>query len=119
MYREFFEPVAVILEIGGVLAIVAAIVFAIITFPGQYRREGGLKAYDGFRARLGRGILLGLELLVGADIISTVTSQMTWESVGLLGMIVLIRTFLSFSLEVEIDGVLPWRRKAMEQDAAT
>jgi uncharacterized membrane protein len=67
-----------------------------------------------YRSNLGRGILLGLELLVGADIISTITAPLTAESVGLLGGIVVIRTFLSFSLETEIEGCWPWRRAANE-----
>jgi uncharacterized membrane protein len=69
-------------------------------------------AYPRYRANLGRGILLGLEILIGADIIATITAPLTWESVGLLGLIVLIRTFLSFSLEAEIDGQWPWSRQA-------
>jgi uncharacterized membrane protein len=56
---------------------------------------------------------LGLELLVGADIISTITAPLTFESVGLLGGIVVIRTFLSFSLETEIEGCWPWHQAAM------
>ena len=68
-------------------------------------------SYARCRANLGRGILLGLELLVGADIIATVTAPLTWESVGLLAGIVLIRTFLSFSLEAEIEGRWPWQAK--------
>jgi uncharacterized membrane protein len=67
-----------------------------------------------YRSNLGRGILLGLELLVGADIISTITAPLTAESVGLLGGIVAIRTFLSFSLETEIEGCWPWRLAANE-----
>jgi uncharacterized membrane protein len=67
-------------------------------------------AYEGYRSNLGRGILLGLELLVGADIISTITAPLTFESVGLLAGIVAIRTFLSFSLETEIEGCWPWQR---------
>jgi len=62
------------------------------------------------RSDIGRGILLGLELLVGADIISTITAPLTFESVGLLAAIVGIRTFLSFSLETEIEGCWPWQR---------
>jgi uncharacterized membrane protein len=58
--------------------------------------------------------LLGLELLVGADIISTITAPLTFESVGLLAAIVAIRTFLSFSLETEIDGCWPWQRAARD-----
>ena len=71
-----------------------------------------LQAYTTYRANLGRGILLGLELLVGADIISTITAPLTLQTVGLLGLVVLIRTFLSFSLETEIEGCWPWRRAA-------
>jgi uncharacterized membrane protein len=58
--------------------------------------------------------LLGLELLVGADIISTITAPLTFESVGLLAGIVLIRTFLSFSLETEVEGCWPWQRAAKD-----
>lgn len=63
-----------------------------------------------FRRTLGRSILTGLEFLVAADIIRTVAIEPTMRSVLVLGLIVLIRTFLSMSLEVEIDGKLPWRR---------
>jgi uncharacterized membrane protein len=66
-----------------------------------------------YRANLGRGILLGLELLVGADIIGTITAPLTFTSVGLLAMIVVIRTFLSFSLETEIEGCWPWQRRSV------
>ena len=73
--------------------------------------------YHRYRKRLGRSILLGLELLVAADIIRTVAVAPTFESVGVLGLIVLIRTFLSFSLELEITGRWPWQ-KAPEKDTA-
>ena len=62
------------------------------------------------RADLGRAILVGLEVLVAADIVVTVTIDRTVESVAVLGFIVAVRTFLSFSLEVEIDGIWPWQR---------
>jgi uncharacterized membrane protein len=65
-----------------------------------------------FRQRLGRAILLGLELLVAADIIRTVAVTPTVESVAVLAGIVLVRTFLSFSLEVELTGRWPWNRVA-------
>ncbi len=68
-----------------------------------------------FRKTLGRSILTGLELLVAADIIRTVAVEPTLQSVLVLGLIVLIRTFLSFSLEVEIDGRWPWQGKAEKQ----
>ena len=92
--------------IGGIV-IAASIFLRFGISSGDWRA-----AYDRFRSNLGRGILLGLELLVGADIISTITSPLTPESVGLLGAIVGIRTFLSFSLETEIEGCWPWQRAA-------
>lgn len=104
------EPVANGLELFGVLVIIVSVVLATVRFALDLRQADTKAAYDRYRANLGRGILLGLELLVGADIIATVTAPLTWESVGLLGLIVLIRTFLSFSLETEIEGDWPWRR---------
>ncbi|MEO7663670.1 MAG: DUF1622 domain-containing protein [Candidatus Limnocylindrales bacterium] len=68
------------------------------------------RVYSQFRQQLGRVILLGLELLVAADIIRTVAVTPTLESVAVLGVIVLVRTFLSFSLEVELTGSWPWQR---------
>lgn len=76
-------------------------------------------AYQECRSNLGRGILLGLELLVGADIISTITAPLTFQSVALLGGIMAIRTFLSFSLETEIEGCWPWQRAERDQDDRT
>jgi uncharacterized membrane protein len=106
-----FEPVATALEFAGVAVIVIGIAFATVAFLARDWKAVGLTtAYERYRANLGRGILLGLEFLVGADIIATVTTRLTFESVGLLGLVVLIRTFLSFSLETEIEGRWPWRR---------
>jgi uncharacterized membrane protein len=70
----------------------------------------GETTYRRGRAVLGRGILVGLEVLVAADLIRTVAVEPTLANAGVLGIIVLIRTVLSFSLDVEIEGVLPWRR---------
>jgi uncharacterized membrane protein len=99
------------LELIGVAIILVGVALASIT----YLRDGfsgrdWKRAYERYRSNLGRGILLGLELLVGADIISTITAPLTFTSVGLLAGIVVIRTFLSFSLETEIEGCWPWRR---------
>ena len=69
--------------------------------------------YQVLRRTFGRSILLGLEVFVAADLIRTVVVDQTWQNVIALGLIVLIRTFLSFSLEVEMDGVWPWRRRAV------
>ena len=67
--------------------------------------------------RLMEPVATGLEILVGADIVATVTAPLTFRSVGLLGLIVLIRTFLSFSLETEIEGRWPWRRRGIPGEA--
>jgi uncharacterized membrane protein len=75
--------------------------------------QGALRLY---RANLGRGILLGLELLVAADIIGTVAVTPSLANLAVLGGIVLIRTFLSFSLEVEIEGRWPWARLATPRE---
>ena len=108
---SWMEWVAHLLEWAGVGVIAIGVILATAKFAADLRLGERKLAYDQFRANLGRGILLGLELLVGADIVATVTAPLTWESVSLLGMIVLIRTLLSFSLEIEIEGVVPWRRR--------
>lgn len=80
------------------------------------KRSSVEEAVARFRSDLGRSILLGLEFLVAADIISTVVIELTLESVAALAGIVFIRTLLSFSLEAEIDGRWPWQRAAAEKD---
>jgi hypothetical protein len=81
---------------------------------GGFTTLGWPAAYRRYRANLGRGILLGLELLVAADIIGTVAVTPSLQNLAVLGLIVLIRTFLSFSLEVEIEGRWPWQRAGAE-----
>ena len=108
---SWMELVARLLEWAGVGVIVAGAILATGKFLVDLKAGERKGAYDQYRANLGRGILLGLEFLVGADIVATVTAPLTWESVGLLGMIVIIRTALSFSLEIEIEGVAPWKRR--------
>ena len=101
------------IEIAGVgIIVVSAVIAALLFLQQGLRGQGWGKAYEGFRAHLGRGILLGLELLVAADIIGTVAITPTFESLGVLAAIVLIRTFLSFSLEVEIEGRWPWQGRS-------
>jgi uncharacterized membrane protein len=109
--HDFVVYLAKIIELCGVAIILGGIIFAAANFVWEGVRFGDWRlAYDECRSNLGRGILLGLELLVGADIISTITSPLTIESVGLLAGIIVIRTFLSFALETEIEGCWPWRR---------
>ena len=104
-------------ELAGIAAIVIGALVAgagLILGPlGLHKAEATTASGEhipAFRRMLGRSILAGLELLVAADIIRTVAIEPTLENVAVLGLIVLIRTFLSMSLEVEIDGKWPWRR---------
>ncbi len=106
------KPLATGLEFFGVGVILIGVAVATAGYIRDLLLSGQRDAYERYRANLGRGILLGLEILIGADIIATIIAPLTWESVGLLGLIVLIRTFLSFSLEAEIDGQWPWSRNA-------
>jgi uncharacterized membrane protein len=100
------------LELVGVAAIVIGTLWATVTYIARRRvAVDGEDLYRAYRTDIGKAILLGLEFLVAADIINTVAIDLTLESVAALGAIVLIRTFLSFSLEVEIDGRLPWRSR--------
>jgi uncharacterized membrane protein len=99
------------IEIVGIAIIVLGVVATSLYFMiGMVRRHEIAGAYHRFRSNLGRAILLGLEFLVAADIIGTVAVDRTFRNLGILAVIVLIRTFLSFSLEVEIEGKWPWKR---------
>ncbi|MEH6678708.1 DUF1622 domain-containing protein [Phenylobacterium sp.] len=103
--------VATLLQYFSILVLVLAVIGATALFAAQgVKSHHWRDAFDQYRANLGRGILLGLELLVAADIIATVTEPLSFERVGPLAAIVLIRTFLSFALETEIQGRWPWRR---------
>lgn len=98
---------------AGVSVLVIGVVIATVLFIADMARHRGFAhSYRSYRRRLGRGILLGLELLVAADIIGTVAIDPSLRSVGILGGIVLIRTFLSFTIELEVTGRWPWQKKA-------
>ena len=105
-----------LIEALGVLVIVAGILLAGIRFFKARLSSQVSPSYSRLRATLGRAILLGLELLVAADIINTVAVEPTVESVLVLGGIVLIRTFLSLSLEVEIEGRWPWHQARSREE---
>ena len=103
------------LEAAGIAVIIVGVLATTAVFlrdglrPGRSSGDAWVGAYERYRANLGRAILLGLELLVAADIVGTVAAPLDLASIGALGVVVLIRTFLSFSLEVEIKGRWPWR----------
>ena len=107
---EGLEQVSSAIEIAGVaMIVIGGLIATGRMIKGGFSPEGWNTALQRYRANLGMAILLGLELLVAADIIDTIALPLTAESVGLLAGIVLIRTFLSWSLEVEIEGRWPWQ----------
>ena len=109
-FDELMEHVVRGFEIAGVLILVVGSVGALVTAAASLRRLGGRAAYEKARQGVGRAILFGLEFLIIADIVLTITVDPTLESAAALGLIVLVRTFLSFSLEIELHGAAPWRR---------
>lgn len=106
-------------EVAGVTVLVVGSVYAFGRFLLGLVRGRGQEAYEGVRQRVGRSILLGLEILIIADIVQTITVDPTFQSALTLGIIVLVRTFLSFSLEIELEGVVPWRRGSRRPDRRT
>lgn len=113
------DVVQVVEAVGVVLMVVGGIVALGEYLVGVARRRDAVGAYDGLRRRLARVILLGLEVLLLADIIRTIVVDQTAESVLVLGAIVIIRIVLSFSLQVEIEGTWPWSRWRVERPAPT
>ena len=106
-----FTTVAVVFEVLGAFAMCIGFVIAVVLGVRALQRgDGGQAAFQTLRTTLGAAILLGLEVLVAADLIRTITSKPSLEDAVILGLIVLIRTVLSMSIQIEIDGVLPWRR---------
>jgi uncharacterized membrane protein len=117
-YHDTMERVVQGFEVAGVAILVVGTLLAFASAALGLRRDGGRTAYQRARQGVGRAILLGLEVLIIADIVLTITVDQTLDSALTLGLIVLVRTFLSFSLEIELEGALPWRRGSREQRPA-
>jgi uncharacterized membrane protein len=110
-FTETMEHVATGVELLGVGVLVVGIAWSgVRAAVGWARTLDGRSTYAKLRESIGGSLLLGLEILVAADLIKTVAVAPTVDNVLVLGLIVLIRTFLSFSLQIEIEGALPWRR---------
>ena len=111
-FEEWMEHIAQGFEVVGVAIIVVGALYSLLhgfrgwRHPAQY--------FSVVRREFGRPLILGLEILVAADIIKTITVELTLESVGVLAILVAIRIALSFSLDIEVDGVLPWRKAETE-----
>lgn len=113
---DFIAPVAAwcaaIIEAIGIATITLFALYALINAAVRtIRKEQGDSIFQELRQLLGRGILLGLEFLIASDIIYTVAVELTFQTIGVLGIVVLIRTFLSLTLEVEMSGKWPWQNK--------
>lgn len=113
-FDELMELVVRGFEVGGVVVLAVGSVAAFLNAALSYRSVGWRQTYEDARRNVGRAILLGLEFLIIADIVMTITVDPTLDSALALGLIVLVRTFLSFSLEIELEGSLPWRRASSE-----
>ena len=112
--ERVFTVVAVAFEVIGAVSMCMGFLIALVLGARSLRRgEGGQAAFQTLRTTLGSAILLGLEVLVAADLIRTITSKPSMEEALILGVIVLIRTVLSLAIQIEIEGVLPWRRALM------
>ncbi|MFG1948637.1 DUF1622 domain-containing protein [Nonomuraea sp. NPDC048826] len=120
MNKSIIEAVGEAIDLAGVAVIVIGALVTTVLFGHRLlRRRSVQDAYQRYRRGLGRAILLGLEFLVAADIIRTVAISPTFTSVGVLAVIVLVRTVLSFSLEVELEGRWPWQARSVSgQDPA-
>jgi uncharacterized membrane protein len=116
-YEQTISDVSKAVEVAGIATLVIGGLYALGAFGLQAARGGRPHSYEELRRSLGRSILLGLEILVAADIIRTIAITPTFTTVGVLGLIVVVRTFLSFSLEAELEGQWPWR-KARDRQVA-
>jgi uncharacterized membrane protein len=109
--ESLFPAIAFCFQLAGAAAMVVGIVVAAVVACIAWRRtRSGARGFAVLRETIGGVILLGLEILVAADLIRTVTSDPSLADTLVLALVVLIRTVLSFSLQIEIDGVAPWRR---------
>jgi uncharacterized membrane protein len=117
-FTDLMEHVAQGFEATGVGVLIVGLCWSLVLAGSVWRTSGAQRGFRTLRETFGGVLLLGLEILVAADLIRTVAVSPTLQSVGVLGLIVVIRTFLSFSLQIEIDGTPPWRRALLTGPAA-
>jgi uncharacterized membrane protein len=119
-FKDWVDGVSKVVDAVGVAIVVLGLVVASAMFLSHALRSDQFDSvYRSYRQGLGRAILLGLEFLVAADIIRTVAVDPTFQSAGVLALIVLIRTFLSMALQVEIDGRWPWQPREPDHPPTT
>ena len=108
----FLERAGGAISLFGVLVIAAGFLLAAGRYGAAYRQEGPGGAFKQFKVGLGRALMLGLEILVVADVIETITVEPTFSSLVSLGILVLLRTFVSWTLTLEVEGRWPWQPAA-------
>ena len=116
-FKDLISIAGYAIETIGVLVIIVGIAISSLRFLARFRAEPEGVAYAMYRRQLGRSIILGLEFLIAGDIVRTVIVADTLTNVTILGLIVLIRTFLSFTLHLEVEGRWPWQKARVEEKA--
>lgn len=116
---ELARDIAEIIEVLAIAVICIGVVVSIVGGLVDWYRSGADEAFETFKRYIARGLLIGLDLLIAADVIKTVTLEGTVQSAVVLGLLVLIRTFLSWSLVLEVEGVWPWHRHRVSTDETT
>jgi uncharacterized membrane protein len=111
-FKETVDTISKVIDGAGVAVVVIGLLIATTIFLAALRARTDADLYRTFRQQVGKAILLGLEFLVAADIIRTVAVAPTFEGVGVLAVVVAVRTFLSFTLDVELEGRWPWQQRA-------
>jgi uncharacterized membrane protein len=114
--KEAFKIAVIAFEAMAVLVLIFGAVLLMGRFIKQMLQGSELQAYRTFRQGFGRSLLLALDLLIAADIILTVTLDLSFETLGMLGLLVLIRTILHVILELEVTGRWPWQRFTQSTD---
>jgi uncharacterized membrane protein len=111
-FKDVVDFISKVIDAAGVAVVVAGLLLATCVFVlAQRDRAGRGTAYRVYRQQVGKAILLGLEFLVAADIIRTVAVSPSFRGVGVLAVVVAVRTFLSFTLDVELNGRWPWQER--------
>lgn len=111
-FKNAVDVISKVIDGAGVAVVVAGLLLATVAFAlAQRDRDQRTLAYRVYRQQVGKAILLGLEFLVAADIIRTVAVAPSFRGVGVLAVVVAVRTFLSFTLDVELEGRWPWQSR--------
>ena len=106
---HFLEQAAHVISLAGVLVVVGGFLAAAVHYATGFRRLGPVPAFSQFKVALGRALLLGLEILVVADVIETITVKSTFASLTVLAALVVLRTIVSWTLTLEVEGRWPWQ----------